>query len=79
MYPDPDRFDVTCSGPAPLTYGHGEHFCVGTALAKLEAEMLLAHLLPRKSEAVIVNEPITWRPTPAFRCPLKLTIRFSES
>lgn len=50
-----------------------------TALAKLEAEVLLAHLLPRMSEAMIVNEPITWLPTPAFRCLLKLTIQFSES
>ncbi|MFM7147031.1 MAG: cytochrome P450 [Actinomycetales bacterium] len=79
VYPDPDRFDVTRSGPAPLTYGHGEHFCVGTALAKLEAEVLLAHLLPRMSGAVILNEPIIWRPTPAFRCPLTLTIQFSDS
>lgn len=76
VYPDPDRFDITRSGTAPLTYGHGEHFCVGTALARLETEVLLAQLLPRMFGAVILNEPLEWRPTPAFRCPLELTIQF---
>ena len=76
VYPDPDRFDVARNGPAALTYGHGEHFCVGTALARLETEVLLTHLLPRMPGAVILNDPLEWRPTPAFRCPLALTIQF---
>lgn len=78
VYPDPDRFDITRRGPSPLTFGHGEHFCVGTALATLEAEILLATLLPRMSGATILNEPIAWRPTPAFRCPSALAIQFAQ-
>lgn len=77
VYPDPDRFDVTRPGPTPLTFGHGEHFCVGTALARLETEMLITQLLPRMTGAEILNEPIRWRPTPAFRCPLALAIQFA--
>ena len=76
-YPDPDRFDVTRTTPAPLTYGHGEHVCIGMALAKLESELLLDELLPRMEGARILDEPIVWRPTPAFRCPQELTIRFT--
>jgi cytochrome P450 len=76
-YRDPDRFDVTRTTPAPLTYGHGEHVCIGMALAKLESELLLDQLLPRMEGASILDEPIVWRPTPAFRCPQELTIRFT--
>jgi cytochrome P450 len=77
VYPDPDRMDITRDGPAPLTFGHGEHFCAGTALARLETEELITMLLPRLPGARILNEPIDWRPTPAFRCPRELLIQFS--
>jgi cytochrome P450 len=77
VYAEPDRMDITRQGPVPLTFGHGEHFCVGTALARLEAEQLISMLLPRLPGARILNEPIAWRPTPAFRCPRELLIQFS--
>lgn len=77
VYPDPDRMDITRGGPAPLTFGHGEHFCAGTALARLETEELISMLLPHLPGARILNEPIDWRPTPAFRCPRELLIQFS--
>lgn len=77
VYPDPDRMDITRDGPTPLTFGHGEHFCAGTALARLETEELISMLLPRLPGARILSEPIDWRPTPAFRCPRELLIQFS--
>jgi len=77
VYPDPDRMDITRDGPAPLTFGHGEHFCAGTALARMETEELISMLLPRLPGARILSEPIGWRPTPAFRCPRELLIQFS--
>lgn len=76
VYADPDRFDVTRGGPVPLTFGHGEHFCIGTALARLETEELISMLLPRLPGARILSEPVEWRPTPAFRCPRELVIQF---
>jgi cytochrome P450 len=77
VYADPDRMDVTRDGPVPLTFGHGEHFCAGTALARRETEELIAMLLPRLPGARILNDPIEWRATPAFRCPRELLIQFS--
>lgn len=77
VYPDPDRFDITRTGPSALTFGHGEHFCIGTALATLETERLLTHLLPHMIDAEILDDPLVWRPTPAFRCPSALSIRFA--
>jgi cytochrome P450 len=35
---EPDRLDLTRSGPPSLAFGNGPHFCVGAGLARLEAQ-----------------------------------------
>jgi cytochrome P450 len=37
-YPDPDRLDLTRTGPPQLAFGNGPHFCIGAGLARLEAQ-----------------------------------------
>ena len=44
VYPDPDRFDITRRGYRHLALGHGLHYCLGAALAKLQGELVLQHL-----------------------------------
>lgn len=44
-YPDPDRFDITRGGPAPLAFGTGIHYCLGARLALLEAATVLRCLV----------------------------------
>jgi cytochrome P450 len=76
-YTHPDEFDIRRDGPVNLSYGHGSHFCAGTALAKLEAVEFFTMVLPRLRGAFIVNEPVPWRPTPAFRTPDELMVQFA--
>jgi len=51
-YEDPDRFDVTRAPQPHLAFGFGEHFCLGAALARLEARAALEALVPALPDLV---------------------------
>jgi cytochrome P450 len=49
-FPDGDRFDIHRSDGPHLTFGHGPHFCLGAALARLEGRVALEEVLKRFPE-----------------------------
>jgi cytochrome P450 len=46
-FPEPDRFDQKRAPNAHVAFGHGIHYCLGAALARLEAKVALSALLAR--------------------------------
>ncbi len=46
-FPDPDRLDVRRPPGHHLAFGHGMHYCLGVALARLEAEVVFGALARR--------------------------------
>jgi len=54
-FTDPDRFDVGRSEAPPLSFGSGIHHCLGAALARLEAQVVLDRLLDRFSTVELVG------------------------
>ena len=45
-FTDPDRFDIH-RHPAHLSFGQGLHFCLGSALARMEARVVLEEVVKR--------------------------------
>lgn len=48
VFPDPDRFDIFRDSTSPhVGFGHGMHFCIGAALARLELRTVFGKLFQR--------------------------------
>jgi cytochrome P450 len=57
-YEDPDRFDVTRNPDHQAFGAGGRHFCLGTALARLELKIMLEETLARYPEMELAGRPI---------------------
>ncbi len=49
-YPDADRFDIRRQFDTHVSFGHGIHFCIGAALARLEARVAIEETLARYTD-----------------------------
>ena len=56
-FEDPDRFDVLRNPDHQAFGAGGRHFCLGTALARLELKILLEETLTRYPEMTIAGRP----------------------
>jgi cytochrome P450 len=57
-FASPDRFDPLRPDGGPLSFGGGAHFCIGAALARLEASIAFPRLLRRFPRIEAAGEPV---------------------
>jgi cytochrome P450 len=50
VFPEPDRYDLDRDTSKLVSFGSGRHFCLGAALARLEARVGLAELVRRVAD-----------------------------
>jgi hypothetical protein len=83
VFPEPETFDLMRDTTAMLSFGHGTHFCLGAALARLEGRVALEEVLARLGDFEIhfdrlvrvhsinvrgfASMPITFTPGPRGR------------
>jgi len=61
-FENPDHFDIQRKPNDHLAFGRGEHFCMGTALFRLEAEVVFTSLFKRFPELSLnAQKPAVWR------------------
>lgn len=75
VFDEPDQLRPGRAGPAPLAFGYGAHYCLGSALARLETATALRQVLARRPA---LAGQATWRDTPTIRGPLHVPIVFSR-
>lgn len=56
-FPDPHRFDIQRDPNQHLSFGTGEHFCLGVHLARLEGRAFFDELLDRFGHIERIGEP----------------------
>jgi cytochrome P450 len=81
VFPEPDDFDIERpNARRHLAFGRGIHFCLGSALGKLEAEIALAELAARfPALRLVEGQSLTFHPNISFRGPQELWVDARET
>ncbi|MFL6976109.1 cytochrome P450 [Bacillus inaquosorum] len=69
-------FDITRSPNPHLSFGHGHHVCLGSSLARLEAQIAIHTLLQRMPGLKLADSEWRYRPLFGFRALEELPVTF---
>jgi len=75
QFPEPDRLDIERSPNKHLAFGYGVHFCLGAALARLEAPLAINTVLRRMPDLQLATDKLEWQNT-VFRGLQELPVTF---
>jgi len=78
QFPNPDSLDLTREPNRHLSFGVGNHFCLGASLARLEGQIAVNTLLRRFPDLRLAVTPgaLRWRPGPLLRGLESLPVAF---
>ncbi|MDX2523443.1 cytochrome P450 [Streptomyces europaeiscabiei] len=76
VFPDPHVLDFERPGGRHLAFGHGPHFCLGAALARLEGAIVLEALLTRLPGLRLDGPAPQWQRSLNFRGLTRLDVAF---
>jgi cytochrome P450 len=79
VFDEPDRFDITREGAAPMqTFGAGAHYCLGANLARRELAEALT-VMARRMRNLRRTGPSVWKPMVGITGPASLPVAFEPS
>jgi pimeloyl-[acyl-carrier protein] synthase len=76
QFSHPDRLDITRRENRHLAFGYGIHFCLGAALARLEAQSAIRTMLRRMPHLALQTDALPWRPAFTLRGLQTLPVTF---
>ena len=74
-FKDANRFDIGRDEGAPLSFAAGPHHCLGAALARMEAEVMLIAVTRRWPKLAVSGPPPRWWSSGPFRGLTQLYVR----
>ncbi|MBE1579280.1 cytochrome P450 [Amycolatopsis roodepoortensis] len=80
-FPGASRFDIRRRNAPQLGFGHGLHFCLGAALARLEGEIAFRTLLDGLPglDLAVPASAIVWRPPLSIRGPEAVPVTWATT
>ena len=72
---DADELRVDREDPAPLSFGHGIHYCLGASLARAEMRIALPPLLKALKDYDIDASAMKWRESISLRGPVSFPVK----
>lgn len=79
VFEDPDRLDITRKGGRNLAFGFGIHYCIGAALARLEAQIAILEIVNRLRNLRLAAGLQQWIPSIAIRGLAALPVLFERA
>lgn len=79
QFPHADTFDQRRHPNRHLTFAHGPHFCVGSALARNTAQIAVQTVVNRLGDLRMVDPDARWAPVFSFRHLATLPVTYSPS
>jgi cytochrome P450 len=73
---DPFTFNVTREGPRHLSFGYGQHLCIGWRLAELQLGVVLEELLARYPD-IVATGPVTRMQTNFLNSIKTMSVRYT--
>jgi cytochrome P450 len=77
VFENPDTFDVGRNPNPHLGFSKGTHFCLGAPLARMEARVVLEHLLDSTASFELLTEQPRPATSPIVRGYSKLPVRLT--
>jgi cytochrome P450 len=76
-FTEPDRFDIHRTGTNNMPFGHGAHFCIGAALARMEARIAMEQLLNRFQRFEVKTDKFEWNHSLTVRGPSVMPVELA--
>ncbi|MGH3563073.1 MAG: cytochrome P450, partial [Mycobacterium sp.] len=76
-WPDADVFDITRERQAHMSFGAGEHMCLGMHLARLETQVMFESLFDRVTDLALAPDSDAKIVGLTFRSPNRLPVTFA--
>ncbi|WP_042379396.1 cytochrome P450 [Streptacidiphilus melanogenes] len=75
-FPDPDAFDLRRTDGTHLGFGFGAHFCIGAALARLVAGVVVSVLVRARPRLALDARRLAWQPSLLNRSLTALPVQY---
>jgi pimeloyl-[acyl-carrier protein] synthase len=78
QFSNADVFDITRNPNPHLAFGSGIHFCLGSALARLETQIAIQTLLQNEGNIQLETKEVEWRKLVGFRAMKEMHVHFDD-